>query len=390
MIESTHCPICWSRSTELIWDLPQLPQTEKYGEFAPEKCPGHDQQLLGCATCGHVFLRFQLEPRELYTWGSYKFRSAASNSARMRNHFFAGYWREVVRGRSFRHLVDAGGNDLFLVGLLEAEGCFRRTVVDPVWSQNKADMIDGVAVRGASIESFDLSAETPPVDAVVSSHTFEHLPDPRRTLEKIFRETAPDALIVLEIPDWDSLVKGLRFDCIFHQHYHYFSLRSLAAMITLAGGQILDHRYNPQGTCGGSLLVTCRRGGAEPTPADPPAMSADFLRRQIERFQTAMTVLRDQIDSAPGPVFGYGASLLLGTLCYHLRPDFGKLGVIYDDDRSKHDTGYENLPVRIVHPAIDPPPSGASFLITSLENQSAIQRRLGDFKPGRIIQFPTS
>jgi hypothetical protein len=119
-------------------------------------------------------------------------------------------------------------------------------------------------------------------------------------------------------------------------------------------------------------------------------LSSILVRRQIERFQAAMTSLREQIDLAPGPVFGYGASLLLGTLCYHLRPDFKKLGVIYDDDRSKHGTGYENLPVRIVHPAIAPPPSGASFLITSLENQLPIQRRLGDFKPARIIQFPTS
>ena len=63
-----------------------------------------------------------------------------------------------------------------------------------------------------------------PINIFISTHNLEHIADPYKVLKKIIDFTEDDTIFFIEVPDADFDDKNYRFDQIFHQHYHYFSL----------------------------------------------------------------------------------------------------------------------------------------------------------------------
>ena len=96
-----------------------------------------------------------------------------------------------------------------------------------------------------------------------------------------------------------------------------------------------------------------------------------------------MELTSAMIENGDGPLYGYGAGLMLATYGY-LKTDFAHIVSILDDDKSKHGSGYRNIDVKISHPELEEVPEQSNFLITSLESVRPIQTCL-DFTPKRIL-----
>ena len=81
---------------------------------------------------------------------------------------------------------------------------------------------------GGFIEKINLKEKiNKPINIFISTHNLEHISDPYKVLKKIIDFAEDDTTFFIEVPDADLMIKNHRFDQIFHQHYHYFSLRSL-------------------------------------------------------------------------------------------------------------------------------------------------------------------
>src|SRR5450756_855107 len=98
-----------------------------------------------------------------------------------------------------------------------------------------------------------------------------------------------------------------------------------------------------------------------------------------------MMLMGELLEALPRPVYGYGASLMLATLGYHLGTDFSTLECVLDDDVSRDGSTYENVPVIVRHTAKVAPAPNSSYLITSLENLRPIYRRILELTPRRIL-----
>jgi cyclopropane-fatty-acyl-phospholipid synthase len=379
------CGICKGTSFHEIWDLPQFPLTERFGKYSPEKKLAYDQKLLMCAECGHVQLGYQLSPEILYTSTEYSFRTSASASARSGVAFFLNFLQSIVKERLFRSLVDVGGNDLYLAQLLK-DKVAERTVIDPICSSTDGQKIDGIRVYGRFIENVDLKKDLLPPDLVACRHTLEHIANPRDVLLQLFEQCAPDCLYFFEIPCFENLVEGMRFDAVFHQHYHYYDLPVFKRLLWETGGEYIAHAYNHQGSCGGALVIAFRKAlhKQEKPFLDIPTR-LNFIKSRLQDFLQMMSVQSRLLAALPGKVFGFGASLMLVTLAYHLKTDLSKLTCILDDDSNKEGMTYENLPVTVRHPQYLTPPQDACYLITSLENARPIFKRIQEFKPRRVL-----
>jgi 2-polyprenyl-3-methyl-5-hydroxy-6-metoxy-1,4-benzoquinol methylase len=93
-------------------------------------------------------------------------------------------------------------------------------------------------------------------DTVVLWHVLEHVPDPVATIRRARRILEPGGLLVVAVPNFESLQARFAGRHWFHldvpRHYHHFGLGLLTRLLTSNGFSILDvsHlslEYNPYG-----------------------------------------------------------------------------------------------------------------------------------------------
>ena len=90
------------------------------------------------------------------------------------------------------------------------------------------------------IEELNFSKVFKNVDLVICRHTLEHIRNPKKILKKIFKEFNPETKIIIEVPDFNKMLKKLRLDAIIHQHYYYFEKETLNNVINESGGRVTD------------------------------------------------------------------------------------------------------------------------------------------------------
>ncbi len=368
-----------------LWKLPKLPLTEMFGAYDPVDKLAYDQELVIGEVTGRVQLRYVIDPDVLYSAPNYTYRANASERPSNNTSTFVNFLDTLTRQQQFHSILDVGGNDLTLARLLSPRA-MSTAVIDPICAADDGQLIDGIRIFGRTVEDTDLTLlETPP-DLVVCRHTLEHIRDPEAVIQKLFDSCSDQCLYVFEVPSFDELLESLRFDAVFHQHLHYFTVESFKKLIADCGGEFISHHSNHRGSCGGSLLIAFQKAKtAVITRKVDIEGQVRMVETRLANFLLQAEVTHDILMGLPKPVFGYGASLMLATLAYHLKTDFSFLECILDDDPSKNMTSYRNVPVQIRYPDAIEIPYNSSFIITSLENIRAIQAKVHSLNPRRCI-----
>ena len=115
-----------------------------------------------------------------------------------------------------------------------------------------------IIVIGGYIEEVNLNKIDSNIDAIVSTHNLEHLNDPYKVLKKFVDTYDEKTTFFIEVPDADLMIKNLRFDQVFHQHYHYFNYNSLNNLVKRLGCKIISKDINYK-FWGGSLMIAFKK-----------------------------------------------------------------------------------------------------------------------------------
>jgi len=326
-----------------------------------------------------------LAPSALYGT-NYFFRTSASETARKGTDFFLSVLDEVSLGRRFQCVLDLGCNDLHLLARL-VDRADHRVGVDPVWSGREGECEDeSVLVFGAKFEELDVTSLPAKPDLIVCRHTLEHIVEPEAVVRRLLDICDNQALYVFEVPGFDGLLQRLRFDQVFHQHCHYFSLASFLELLEVVGAKYVFHRFNYHDW--GSMAIAFSRNGNSASKSRPTGttwLTSDIreryglFHRQMQNSFEALTLYRD------GPVYGYGAAQMLPVLGYHMGTDFSELNAVLDDDPAKAGIGYWNLPVRVVPSTCVTDFAAATVLITAIDSVQPIMARLLARRPRHIL-----
>lgn len=388
--EIDACAVCGNPNLTSIMDLPNFPIT---GVFVTESSPGpsvgHDQALHQCGDCGHAQLARILPPPDLYGDG-YAHRSSASHLTPTAFRFVLDYLKKMRPDHRFRSILEIGCNDLMLLNQL-APLADRATGIDPIWigrTPGTDESAASMTVVGNYIEDVDLATALPErPDLVISTHNMEHIADPKTQLARLIDVAADDALFVMEVPDYEAMARNLRFDQVFHQHIHYFSLASFLNMIDQAGGHYLDHVVNPH-NWGGTFIVAFTKAKQDAiAPAVAPPAAAETARLYA-LFQNRMQGFLEMLEAQDGDIWAYGAAQMLPTLSYHMDSDLSFLAGILDDCKFRPGLTYPHIPVRIHRPDDTTDLSGSTVVVTALDAVRPILNRLRDFNP-RYVMVPT-
>ena len=231
----SHCNLCGGRESEPLWTITRFEKP-----FAIHRCP----------RCGLVFMRPFFSDAELaamygeeyYTdkapSGTYTYTDERLNPSgyrsvnRARIRMIAKF---LPRNSGPRHFLDIGCSFGALVDEAARAG-FTASGLD----------ISEYAVATARTRGLDVRQGTPDAipdfghrfHAVTMIEVIEHLADPRRALEEIARVLEPGGIVVIQTANMDgrqAVRAGAGYHYFLPGHLHYFSRRTLAALLAATG-----------------------------------------------------------------------------------------------------------------------------------------------------------
>lgn len=383
-----QCNVCGKEHLEIVIDLPDLPLTDTYCTEPPrDEIACFDQKLLHCVHCSHCQLANQINPSILYG-DIYQFRTSVSQTARHGTELFIKYIDDISHQSSFSTVLDLGCNDLYLLNNIKhkTKKCIG---IDPIWANREKEVNEkNFTVYGFNIEEIDLGniiEESP--DLILCRHTLEHIGNPKAVLEKLISVSADNALFIFEVPGFDTLLKKMRFDQVFHQHLQYFSLKSMMQLIKELNATFLGYRENYH-DWGSFTIAFSKDRSAESRKKEIklPDWDSSQIKKNYELFKLQMETANTILNNFKGErLYGYGAAQMLPILSYHMKNDFSDLISILDDDPAKDSLGYGNLPVKIEHPKHINDLEDATLLITAIDNVNPIMKKLLNIRPRHII-----
>ncbi len=167
----------------------------------------------------------------------------------------------------------------------------------------------------------------PAASIVAANNVLAHVPDINDFVAGFPIILEPDGVATFEFPHLLELVRGVQFDTIYHEHYSYLSLTTVAAIFARNGLGVFDVERLP--THGGSLRVFAQRSdsGRRPVAAAVGAMiereSAagmtgrafyETLQPAAERIKDGLLAWLIEAKRAGLKVAAYGAAAKGNTL----------------------------------------------------------------------------
>jgi hypothetical protein len=388
------CGIDGSTNLYSVWELPNLPITEAYGEF-DENYPKFDQELMICMSCGHLQLKNQVDPNFLYSTDNYAFRTQNNNKIHKEFEFIQEFLSKLNLDSDQIRAIEIGASNLELAKFLNQRNEFKSfAVCDPLFSNQEKFDRSGIEVIGKLAEDADEDIERLAINFVIGRHVLEHVLNPLLLLENILKNINPATIFVFEVPSLELLRKNLRFDAIFHQHCQYFDESSVKTLLQELGCELISLKFNKNGSNGGSMIFAFKKQDIKVSriAIDASRIAVEKkiseIKIEIGVFTSAFKALGEFIKNLPGKKAGYGAAHMLATLNYHTEGAIETLAFILDDDKSKNNLSYRNIDLSIVHPEEVTIDENLIFVPTSYENHRSIIKKLTEKHPNRIISGP--
>lgn len=381
----TCCSICTDENLVTLWDLPNFPLTEQFGDFDLD-FPSFDQKMLFCRTCGHVQLQSIVEPKSLYTPTTYVYRILNSKKIQAEYEFFRGFVAGLNIDLQYSKVLELGAGNFQLANFLKGS-VSEYAVCEPMLVDLDGTTVEGIAVIGKFAEEAIDDIKSLGPDFVFGRHFLEHVVNPKELLASLLTSIENEHIFCFEVPSLRHLREQSRFDAIFHDHVQYFDIDSIKQLLASLNCVLLDFRYNALGSNGGSLLFAFKKsanilevGGDSDNVGTLEKIRIEEkeirIRAEIECFLIGIKSLAKQIELCGTPIYGFGAAHMLATLNYHLDSKIELLDAILDDNMELDGSHYRNVDVEIRHPSKIDTPDDATFLITSQENRRTILNKL--------------
>lgn len=275
-----HCRVCGQAKLEPILSLGDMPPVNSFlngpQDFAKEtKAP---LAIAFCATCSHVQLTHQLDPKDVFTDYIY-FSSMSETIVRWGHQLAARYEKEIKLEQ--KHLVaELASNDGCILKPFR-EHC-RVLGVEPAKNIAEVANKDGVPTV-AEFFNFEqgkhLREKHGPAELIMARNVLAHVPDLVDFVKGVRHWLSDDGIFHVEAPYLKPMVDHLEFDTIYHEHLSYFSVTALDRLFKEAGMVLWDVEEIP--LHGGSLIAR----GKRTAPAKPAV--AEYLAMEKAQGYTA-------------------------------------------------------------------------------------------------------
>jgi SAM-dependent methyltransferase len=243
--QEPRCRVC----TKELFEEPLLRYTNmpRVAQFLPDASSVHadsgkDLDVRQCSGCGLV----QLSDEPVHYFKEVV--RAAGLSAEMRAFRKAQFSRFITKfGLSGKRAIEIGCGRGEYLSLLQEAGA------DAYGIEHSADSVAACRAGGLNVsEGFvggaDAAVPGGPFDAFVILNFLEHLPDPNGTLRGIRANLSEGGVGLVEVPNFDMMLRERQFAEFMSDHLFYFTEETLTTALRLNGFEVLScteewHRY---------------------------------------------------------------------------------------------------------------------------------------------------
>lgn len=340
LLRYSFCDLGISPLANAFLTAPQLERME----------PCYPLHAFVCDRCFLVQLPAQATPERLF--GEYAYFSSYSDSWLAHARRYADDMVERFGLGDRSRIVEIASNDGYLLQYFRDKG-FPVLGVEPAANVARAAVAKGIPTRAAffgAASAREIVREGFQADLLVANNVLAHVPDLNDFVGGLRIVLAPGGVITIEVPHLLRLMQNNEFDTIYHEHFSYFSLTTLEAVLAARGLALFD--VEELATHGGSIRVYVRH--ADEAGGMPSARLAELKQQEAaaglgalatyaafeERAREAKRALLEFLIAAKREgkrIAGYGAPAKGNTLLNYcgVRGDF----IDYTVDRSPHKQG---------------------------------------------------
>ena len=351
-----ECAGCGNKSLETILDLGSVPFV---GEFPTKQeldsQTRWDLELVFCDNCKLVQTDSLIDPKVAFK--NYRYLSSVS---------LLTYFIETAKVLNDRfNLVDKvvleiGCNDGVLLEPLSKLGV---TVdgVDPSEIPVKIARKKGLNVfnKFFNYENFKDSYFKDRYDFVLANNSFAHIIDVQNVIKGIHRVLKSDGYFIFEVHYLKSLIDGMQWDNIYHEHIYYYSITALNNMFKKYNMTIVDFEEIPIHS--GSIRVTVVNDeiGLSNEIQNKLELESktianiDYLKKYGDDVKTYVIEFNQKIKelSKEYIIAGYGASGRAGIFCSMTGLDENIVKFIVDESPERCGRYLSGTKIPIVEPS---------------------------------------
>jgi 2-polyprenyl-3-methyl-5-hydroxy-6-metoxy-1,4-benzoquinol methylase len=233
---STNCHLCKNKLFfDPVLELVGMPKAAQYypeqNEFAQDS--GVTLTICQCSSCGLV--QHTMKPvdyfKEVITAASLSPKSRLSRLNQMKD--FADRF-----GLAGKKILDIGTGKGEMVEVLEEAGMIGIGLEASPSSIEEGKSASRKVVQGYIGEVSEIDGA--PFDAFISLNYLEHLPEPGRVIQNIYKNTTDNAVGFVTVPNFEYLLKTRSLYEFVPDHISYFTKKTLAYAFETNGFEVLE------------------------------------------------------------------------------------------------------------------------------------------------------
>lgn len=340
----SQCRVCNSPDIQPFFDLGDQPLANSLLSRIDESEKAYPLSLSWCSRCNLVQLNDTADPKELFS--QYVWVTGTSSTAQ---EYAKHFYREVAARAAMPdtgYVLEIASNDGTFLSAFLHHG-HRVLGVDP--ARNIADMAQAKGIPTMCAfwgrETADEVLRTRgPAHVIFARNVLPHVANTHDFVGGLRSVLHAEGTLAVEIHYAKTILEGLHYDSIYHEHLCYFTLKSVERLLNQFGLYVFDIGTSP--ISGGSIVVYASARRKQETP------QVDKYRNQEavdgtndlvlwEKFASLSCAHRDRLRemlvacAARGSVVGYGASARSSTLLNFCGIDRRLLPVIADQNALK-------------------------------------------------------
>ena len=266
------CRVCGSELLHTVILLPKMPLTD---EFVSKQDIGKeflgDIEIAICKACGCSQNVNNTDMDEYYNEYTYSVQSSA---------FAISFMRTLAERVKTNYFSDKAKPRVIEIGSGTGEQLqeFQKLGFEVLGVEPSKKLVDyansiGIPTLHAFFDehiSEKLPKDFQQVDLIISSYTFDHIPQPVSVLQKIHEILNPSGITIHEVHDL-ALIKKRNEYCLFeHEHYTYLNDRTMSFVLGMNSFEVLSFDLLTQKEKrANSLLVVARKiDGPRQYPVD--------------------------------------------------------------------------------------------------------------------------